>query len=81
MIGTYAAIADGPVDVVTGDRDLFQVVDDNRGVVLHRPWAGEDANRRCGVHRGEVRVTLSSTPTWRPLRGDPSDGLPGARDR
>ena len=32
IIGTLAAQADQPVEVVTGDRDLFQVVDDSRGV-------------------------------------------------
>src|SRR5215472_4497110 len=32
VIGTLAAHADGPVEVVTGDRDLFQLVDDGRGV-------------------------------------------------
>ena len=32
IIGTLATRARGPVDVVTGDRDLFQLVDDARGV-------------------------------------------------
>ena len=32
VIGTLATRARGPVDVVTGDRDLFQLVDDARGV-------------------------------------------------
>ena len=32
VIGTLAARSSDPVDVVTGDRDLFQVVDDARGV-------------------------------------------------
>ena len=32
VIGTLAARDPGPVDVVTGDRDLFQVVDDSRDV-------------------------------------------------
>ena len=32
VIGTYASHAELPVDVVTGDRDLFQVVDDARQV-------------------------------------------------
>src|SRR3954465_5349643 len=32
VIGTLATGAAGPVDVVTGDRDLFQVVDDDGGV-------------------------------------------------
>src|SRR5215203_3030881 len=32
VIGTLASHASTPVDVVTGDRDLFQLVDDARGV-------------------------------------------------
>src|SRR5580692_7977704 len=32
VIGTLTARAAGPVDVVTGDRDLFQLVDDARGI-------------------------------------------------
>src|SRR3954447_18429952 len=34
VIGTLATRADCPVDVVTGDRDLFQLVDDVRGVCV-----------------------------------------------
>ena len=32
VMGTLAARSDGPVDVVTGDRDLFQLVADHREV-------------------------------------------------
>src|SRR5690606_23517585 len=32
VIGTVTAREPGPVEVVTGDRDLFQLVDDERGV-------------------------------------------------
>src|SRR5262245_11159426 len=32
VIGTLATRADGPVDIVTGDRDLFQLVDDERQI-------------------------------------------------
>ena len=32
VLGTLATRATGPVEVVTGDRDLFQLVDDDRGV-------------------------------------------------
>lgn len=30
VVGTYASRAELPVDVVTGDRDLFQLIDDSR---------------------------------------------------
>ena len=50
IIGTLAARAGGPVEVVTGDRDLFQLVDDARQVRvdLHRPraWPGSRSSTR-----------------------------------
>jgi 5'-3' exonuclease len=80
VIGTLAARATVPVDVVTGDRDLFQVVDDARDVrVLY--------TAKGGVARAEVvteavvveryGVPPRSYADFAALRGDPSDGLPG----
>ncbi|MFE9705655.1 5'-3' exonuclease H3TH domain-containing protein [Streptomyces sp. NPDC005930] len=79
VIGTYTARAAGPVDIVTGDRDLYQLVDDARGVRVLYPVKGvgtlnlvdEAALReKYGVDgRGYADLAL--------LRGDPSDGLPG----
>ncbi|MEU0131293.1 MULTISPECIES: 5'-3' exonuclease [unclassified Streptomyces] len=79
VIGTLAGRATGPVDIVTGDRDLYQLVDDARGVRVLYPLKGvgtlqvtdEDWLRgRYGVDGpGYVDLAL--------LRGDPSDGLPG----
>ena len=80
VIGTLAARSAVPVDVVTGDRDLFQVVDDARGVrVLY--------TAKGGVARAEVvtesviqeryGVPPQSYADFAALRGDPSDGLPG----
>ena len=81
IIGTLAtADADaGPVDVVTGDRDLFQLVDDSREVrILYTA-------RGVGKHEvvDESTVTAKygipgrSYAGFATLRGDPSDGLPG----
>ncbi|HEX6578849.1 MAG TPA: 5'-3' exonuclease [Jiangellaceae bacterium] len=79
VIGTIAARDSGPVDVVTGDRDLFQVVDDSRQVrVLYTA-------RGVGRHEivDEAAVTAKygipgrSYAAFATLRGDPSDGLPG----
>ncbi|WP_432082965.1 5'-3' exonuclease [Streptomyces sp. WAC 04229] len=79
VIGTYTARAKGPVDIVTGDRDLYQLVDDARGVRVLYPVKGvgtlnltDEATLRekYGVDgRGYADLAL--------LRGDPSDGLPG----
>jgi 5'-3' exonuclease len=79
VIGTLAGRATGPVDIVTGDRDLFQLVDDVRGVRVLYPVKGvgtlqpvEEAwlREKYGVDGpGYAELAL--------LRGDPSDGLPG----
>ncbi|WP_181804616.1 5'-3' exonuclease [Streptomyces shenzhenensis] len=79
VIGTFTARAEGPVDIVTGDRDLYQLVDDARGVRVLYPLKGvgtlqttDEAwlREKYGVDgRGYADLAL--------LRGDPSDGLPG----
>jgi 5'-3' exonuclease len=80
VIGTLAAASTVPTDVVTGDRDLFQVVDDARGVrVLY--------TAKGGVARADVITEAAvaerySIPghayaDFSALRGDTSDGLPG----
>jgi 5'-3' exonuclease len=79
VIATLAARATMPVDVVSGDRDLFQVIDDARAVrVLYTAR---------GVARLEVMdgaailarygITPAQYADFATLRGDPSDGLPG----
>ncbi|MEI2775660.1 MAG: 5'-3' exonuclease [Tetrasphaera sp.] len=70
-----------PIDVVTGDRDLFQLVDDAAGVrVLYTARGGVRSpdivdqtylRERYAVDTGDQYVDLAV------LRGDPSDGLPG----
>lgn len=79
VIGTFTARAKGPVDIVTGDRDLYQLVDDARGIRVLYPLKGvgtlqltDEAwlREKYGVDgRGYADLAL--------LRGDPSDGLPG----
>ncbi|WP_188780845.1 5'-3' exonuclease [Marmoricola endophyticus] len=79
VIGTLATDAGMPVDVVTGDRDLFQLVDDASGVrVLYTA-------RGVGRHEqvtdewvvGKYSVLPSQYADFATLRGDSSDGLPG----
>jgi 5'-3' exonuclease len=79
VIGTLSTRARGPVDVVTGDRDLFQLADDARGVrILY-------TNRGIGdlefVDEAAVAAKYGipgrAYADFAVLRGDPSDGLPG----
>ncbi|MDQ1044042.1 5'-3' exonuclease [Streptomyces sp. V4I2] len=79
VIGTFTARAKGPVDIVTGDRDLYQLVDDEREVRVLYPLKGVGSlqltdeawlREKYGVDgKGYADLAL--------LRGDPSDGLPG----
>jgi 5'-3' exonuclease len=81
VIGTLATGSPGPTDIVTGDRDLFQLVDDARGVRVLYPRKGvgdcdlvTDAELRHRYGIGAARYTEFAV-----LRGDPSDGLPGVK--
>jgi 5'-3' exonuclease len=79
VIGTYASHADLPVDVVTGDRDLFQVVDDARQVrVIYTARGMKNLEILTdAVVVGKYRVLPEQYADYALLRGDASDGLPG----
>lgn len=79
VIGTLAATAPMPTDVVTGDRDLFQVVDDARQVrVLYiaRGVGNADVVDDAWL-QARYGVPARAYVDFATLRGDPSDGLPG----
>ena len=79
VIGTLAARADCPVEVVTGDRDLFQVVEDARDVrVLYigRGLAKLEVMDEAAV-TAKYQIPGRGYAAFAALRGDPSDGLPG----
>jgi 5'-3' exonuclease len=79
VIGTLAARAAGQVEIVTGDRDLFQLVDDERGVrVLYtgRGIAKLEVVDEAAV-TGRYQIPSRGYAAFAALRGDPSDGLPG----
>jgi 5'-3' exonuclease len=81
VIGTLAGAAPGPVAIVTGDRDLFQLVDDARGVRVLFPRKGVgDIDVVDGAALAErYGVTPGQYADFAALRGDPSDGLPGVK--
>ncbi len=79
VIGTLATRARGPVDIVTGDRDLFQLVDDDRGIrVLYtnRGIADIETVDEAAV-AAKYQIPGRAYADFAVLRGDPSDGLPG----
>jgi 5'-3' exonuclease len=79
VIGTLTARASGPVEIVTGDRDLFQLVDDERPVrVLYtvRGLTNLDVVDEAAV-TARYHIPGRAYADFAALRGDPSDGLPG----
>src|SRR3954463_7023637 len=79
VIGTLATGAPMPVDVVTGDRDLFQLVDDKAGVRILYIAKGVGNHERVTDEFvvGKYRVLPSQYADFATMRGDASDGLPG----
>ena len=79
VIGTLATDAKMPVDIVTGDRDLFQLVDDARDVRVIYTARGM-SNLEIVTDATVVAkygVLPSQYADFATMRGDASDGLPG----
>ena len=78
VIATWTALAPGTIEIASGDRDLFALVEDPRVRVLYPEKAGlavideSEVTRRYGIP-GRRYADFAI------LRGDPSDGLPGLR--
>lgn len=81
VITTLAARASGPLGVVTGDRDLFQVVDDARGHEVLYVARGVAKHERVNDAwlAAKYGITGAEYVDFAVLRGDPSDGLPGVK--
>jgi 5'-3' exonuclease len=79
VIATLAERATMPVDIVTGDRDLFQLIDDARAVQVL--YTGRGVARAEAVDAAGLVARYGVLPEqyadFATLRGDPSDGLPG----
>ena len=79
VIGTLSHDAGMPVDVVTGDRDLFQLVDDDNEVRILYIARGVGRHERVtnAVVQEKYGIDGRQYADFAALRGDPSDGLPG----
>ncbi|GAA1956363.1 5'-3' exonuclease [Catenulispora subtropica] len=75
----WVAAGAGPVDVVTMDRDLYQLVDDTRRVRVLNIGKGVAKLEVVTdeVLRGKYGIAGRDYADFSVLRGDPSDGLPG----
>jgi 5'-3' exonuclease len=83
LLGTYAnreAEAGGRALLLTGDRDMYQCAGERVTVLYVKTGGGKGAEE---VGPAEVRERYGIDPELVPdfiaLRGDPSDGLPGAK--
>ena len=77
VMATLAARDDGPVEIVSGDRDLFGAVSERvrvlyvgRGVSKLQDLGPDEVAEKYGIPGGYYADFAA-------LRGDPSDGLPG----
>jgi len=82
LLGSYArreAEAGGTALVMTGDRDMYQCATDRVTVVYVRTGGkGPELVDPAEVKR-RYGVTPEQVPDFIALRGDPSDGIPGAK--
>ena len=83
LLGAYArreTDAGGQTLVMTGDRDMFQCADDHVKILYVRTGGKQGAEL---VDAAEVKrrygVPPELVPDFIALRGDPSDGIPGAK--
>src|SRR6516225_2259719 len=77
-LATEARDRDEDVIVVTGDRDVYQLVEDPHVRVLYNRRGVSDyvLYDEAGI-KERTGVTPSQYPEYAALRGDPSDNLPG----
>lgn len=82
LLGTYAkreAEAGGRALLMTGDRDMYQCA--GKGVTVLYVKTGTKGSEEVGPEEVRERygVDPEQVPDFIALRGDPSDGLPGAK--
>ncbi len=80
VIGTYAQNTQfSNTEIVTGDRDLFQLIDNKRDVSVLYTSKGNLEHYREQQVLDKYGVRADQYVDYAILRGDPSDGLPGVK--
>jgi len=81
VMATFAAREKGPIRIVTGDRDLFQLVDDKRDIKVVYLAKGISQHDLVDISWVANRYGIPGDryALFAMFRGDPSDGLPGVR--
>jgi 5'-3' exonuclease len=78
VIATLTRLARGTVEIASGDRDLFALVEDPRVRVLYPERAGLTVIDEAEITR-RYAIPGRRYSDFAILRGDPSDGLPGLK--
>ena len=81
VMATFAVREKGPIRIVTGDRDLFQLVDDKQDikvVYLAKGVSQHDLVDHAWV-ANKYLIPGDRYALFAIFRGDPSDGLPGVK--
>lgn len=78
VIASWTRQAEGTVEIVSGDRDLFALIEDPRVAVLYPEKAGLAVVNEAEVTR-RYAIPGRAYGDFAVLRGDPSDGLPGLK--
>jgi 5'-3' exonuclease len=81
VMATYAHVEQGPTRIVTGDRDLFQVVNDKKDVKIVYLAKGLSQHDLVDVKYVADKYSIPGDryDLFAMFRGDPSDGLPGVK--
>ena len=81
VMATYAEVEPGPIRIVTGDRDLFQMVDDKRDIKVVYLAKGISQHDLVDIKyvADTYLIPGERYDLFAMFRGDPSDGLPGVK--
>jgi len=81
VMATYAHTHAGPTRIVTGDRDLFQLVDDKRDIKVAYLAKGISAHDLVDLNFIAQKYSIPGDryAMFATFRGDASDGLPGVK--
>ena len=79
VLASLARQHDGTSLIVTGDRDLFQLVDDDTSIVYVARGVAKHELVTPDVLSAKYNLDPARYVDFAVLRGDPSDGLPGVK--
>jgi len=81
LMATFSVKQPGPVRIVTGDRDLFQLADDERDVKIVYLAKGISNHDLVDLKwiQDKYQIPGDRYALFAMIRGDSSDGLPGIR--